>query len=152
MKIVYECKLCRQTSVAETEDGDNCPPDWIERLKKLLTCNPCSDLRSRFRTAERQIYDACTKLVRMKLMRVSEEDRQLIRKKVDQALRHCTLRYAQAMAVYRKLPKYVWDEDFVFQLMEKPDDATGILRRYRAMLKSNFQPVQTEYQSPTADP
>ena len=136
MTVDYTCRICKQPRAAQSEDS--CPPDWVRKLAVMLTCNPCHDLRAKLRTAERQIYDSCTQLVRLATMRVDASDAASIKSRVKIALRASTLRYAQAMADYRHLVEYVWDEDFVTQLIEKPDDAAGVLRRYRAMLKTHF--------------
>lgn len=138
MIIETSCKLCKQPISAPCPDET--PPEWLNAFTPMLTCNACFDRRQKFKRATDAILNYCWTLRRAR--EFAPERLETLTPLVEKTLRAATLMYAKVMAEYRNLSVYVWDEDFVRQLMQKPEDAFIILRKYRAMLKTHFQPAQ----------
>ena len=143
MKIEYTCKLCGIAREFFIVDSDACDPEQMGRVGKLLVCNPCADLREKFKRAQDQIFKICAKLDRLALLRVDADESARIRHLSRQALIFSTRKYAEAMAVYRRLSEVMWHEDFVDHLMERPQSAWAILRAYGDGLRS--RPRQQEF-------
>lgn len=147
--IAYNCRLCAQVGHVMIKDDESCEQHWIDVLTKILVCNPCADLRDKFKRSETHIEKACVKLVRMSMMKIKDADRRDFEKACRAILVGATRTYAECMAEYRNLESIVWHEDFVEQLMEDPSRAYGILKRYRAQLKTM---PKREVRSTQADP
>jgi hypothetical protein len=141
--IEYNCKICRKPGKVELAPDQVCDSRWLEIFKKMLVCNPCHDLREKFRTAEEQIMRTCSMLNRMALTHPQKEEREAIISKCRIALISSTRRYADAMKVYRRLGETVWSLDLVEQLIEKPGHAFAVLKAYRDDLKNI--PKQSEF-------
>lgn len=131
MKIDYTCKLCGKDLAAELRPDQVCEEQWIETFRKMLVCNPSYDRREKFRTAERQIVEACTQLDRIAKMKMDDSMRFNLVKKYRVGLTSATRRYAESMADFRNLAEVMWHEDFVDQLVEVPERCGVILKRYR---------------------
>jgi hypothetical protein len=137
MIVDYKCKLCGRAGQAEADS--DCDPAWIETFRKILVCNPCYDLRGKFRKAEARIIATCITLSRLGLMKVTKEI-------VDEAIQEArtvlipaTRRYTEAMAVYRKLPSPIWSNDLPEKLLAKPSQYERILKDYRDSLRKTPQ-------------
>lgn len=131
--VPYTCKLCRRPGTVTLQTNELCDTAWMDTFHKLLVCNPCYDLRDKFRNAESSIVRACTSLVVLDEMSEGEDRSKIIRK-LRESLVLSTRKYAEVMAEYRNLPTIVWDDDFVRQLMEDPSHAYSILKKYRKFL------------------
>jgi hypothetical protein len=138
MKIDYECKICKTPSSVECQDDT--PEHWIKVLAPILTCDRCYDRRNRFQTATETIINTCWMLRRAREYAPEKADG--LTPKVRSMLMSATLAYAKVMADFRNLDAYVWDADFVRQLMDAPEHAAITLKKYRAMLKTHFQTRQ----------
>jgi hypothetical protein len=126
--IAYTCKLCRQPNVAEI--AEDAPKNYVDRLRPLLTCNPCFDRREKFRNAEAAIYRMCERLLRADGQQIER-----LRSVASEVLKSATRAYAEAMAEYRHLPAVVWSNDFVDMLIERPEKAGFFLKQYRDRLR-----------------
>lgn len=150
MEITYKCKLCGKPGTVHLMDGEVCDEKWMEIFRKMLVCNPCSDLRNKFRGAEDRIMRACSKLSRLRIQNASEADAQVIVQKCRRAIELAVVPYAEAMAAYRSLPEVIWSQDLVNDLVNRTGHAASILKAYRDDLKK--RPRQQTLLSSTNDP
>jgi hypothetical protein len=134
MKIPYTCRICKADGWAEL--GDGCSEEWCDKLAPLLVCNPCFDLRSKFTSARDKIFRACNAIIRAEQVGLTEDDMGTVRRRCRAALIPATRQYADALREYKKLSTLVWSEDFVQNLMQKPEAAAQQLRFYRDSLSA----------------
>jgi hypothetical protein len=138
MTINYTCKICHKPGTVELRPEEVWEAAWMDTFKKMLVCNPCYDLRNKFRKAEGRIIGACVTLARLKLMRAGKDVLTEAREACRNTLMTATRRYAEALAVYRKLSEPIWSLELVEKLLEAPHEHEKALREYRASLKRVF--------------
>lgn len=125
------CKICKKeisVYVGElpgmTTGEQQAALDYADRLLPLATCNPCYDLRNRFKTAEGKIFEACNRILRIN----NHETREQCRVIISQSLRI----YGECLAIYRKKETYGYDDATVNFFVEQPNRVVELIRAYRA--------------------
>lgn len=129
-KILYKCKACGRDGVANA--SIDCPPEWIDKLHPMLTCDSCYDVIQKERKSVDAIFRACASLL------VSSFDRDAQRaernsKCTREALMRATRIFADCVAFRRKRDT-VWSMEFVEQFERTPDKAGQVLQMYRKLL------------------
>lgn len=125
----YTCKFCRRPGTVEYEEPGSCP---INLSKYEIACNRCAAYHRKRSDWEHLISKVCQKLTsgRMALVHDHKELAKL-EEGVREVLKRYTLAYAKLVCAFKMLSSYTWDEDFVNELMGKPDKCFFILSFYR---------------------
>ena len=131
----YLCKICNQPGTAQADDDT--PPEWITKLKKLLTCNPCYRYHTKQRKAHDWISDRAIEVLNIRAVFHEESDDELAMRLEPSRLSLVkgTKRYAQIVCKHHR-HTYRWEPDLVDQIMEQPDKAVKILYHYERLVKS----------------
>jgi len=120
----YHCRICHAPHVAYYDD--ECPGMRLEEWKKGLTCNSCHEYRAARICLEERIKHVCAWVQA---------------NKTEAAVNHCrlklerlTVEYAELVCKRARLER-VWEQDFVEQLLEHPDQPGAVLGAYRDGLR-----------------
>lgn len=126
-----KCRMCGNVIVAKA-DAD-CPDQWVEKLKPMLTCNRCYDRHDRRRKAEDKLYNA-SKLLNFEKMTPDK------REAVIQAIRKALVDYAKWLAEHYEQGEYHFSSEVFDLIIEKPEQLFVILKMYRKTVRGIYFP------------
>lgn len=129
--LTYNCKMCGQPGQAKY-DSDT-PQPWVNKLKALLTCDRCYDYISVRNKLRSDIYKCAMRVKTVRDRRIVDMDEVL--KKCRRDLLDLTRSFAKLVCGHYKRP-FLWEPEFVDQLMDLPDKAIKILKLYEENIKS----------------
>lgn len=134
----YKCHHCGREGIAKaSDDGDR---EWNATLAKLLVCDWCADYLHGKRGYGCAIANVCAQVRGRQLTKPDQEVEEEARIK----LRKLTWEYAQIICRYRRVEN-VWEQDFVEQLVERPDMCWVILRAYEDGLRQTAKLTDDEF-------
>jgi len=127
MTINYTCKFCGVPGTATADD--DCPIQNIEAWRSWLCCNRCGAFQEWYRRMTAKIRHLCIQWATKR-----PEARQEARDEYSKALTSLTQTTALQVCRYYRVD-YVWDYDFVAQLIERPDKAEFIVKAYEDIVR-----------------
>lgn len=143
--IQYTCKFCGQARVFECDQPDDIEARFsVDKMRPLLTCNPCADHETQRRQIERGIL-ATAKWVEKwrgeingKLDRCYTQDKthelreqmHAIENRANEILTVLTKRFAWCVCKFKGLG-FIWEEDFVELILKSPENCHKHLWFYR---------------------
>ena len=129
--IEFICKFCKHHGVAQYDE--RCPALNLEAWAKSLCCNRCGDYHARRLVLEAAIKKAVERLV---VTRQTCSDRKgEIIQAIRQVFTELTKSYARLVCEFSCL-QFVWEQEFVDLLMEKPDRWYFIIANYRKQISA----------------
>jgi hypothetical protein len=138
ISVEAKCKMCGCVIVAKSDT--QCPQEWIEKLKPMLTCNKCYDRHQRRRNAEDKLYTGCKLLLFEKLDAEKRE-------KVVRLIRIALHDYGKWLAEHHEEPEYHFSHEVFDLVIEKPDQLFMILKLYRKTVRGIYASKQTQQSS-----
>ncbi len=127
MTINYICKFCGTPGTATGDD--ECPIRNIEAWQSVLCCDRCGDFQSWYRKMIYKVRAVAWDWA-IKIPRIKEGSRS----ECEAALTTLTQLIARMVCKFYRVG-YIWDRDFVAQLMEMPDKAEFIVRAYENIVR-----------------
>lgn len=123
MNHATKCKFCGREMVVQI--ADDYPSADPFKLLRLAACNRCADLRVKKRVLEESLCRTCNTV-----QFASQSNKNAAIEKARPLLDTLTRKYASLVADWHNMSGYLWDEEFVNLLTEKPDRVWTILGHY----------------------
>lgn len=123
------CKFCGVMLTVESDP--DCPQEWAESLLKLLACNRCADYRAKMTKIGVEIRRVCTNYIQLVNSKKGDEE---TKSKTRKLLEGMTWKVAEATCKFYGTP-FIYDQEFVDQIMEHPDKSTIILKAYAKTIR-----------------
>jgi hypothetical protein len=121
-KQAHTCKFCKQPIILSVHDEyAECGDKF--KLYPMAACNECADVRNERRRLEGGIKSVCLDYSRSKRTDALTDATR-------RALESLTVKYAKMVARWHNMSGHLWDQEFVRQLMDKPEDLSLILDEY----------------------
>lgn len=146
--IDYRCKFCHREGVAYYDEG--CPGMNLDVWRGMLACERCA----RFERRSRDLHQAIAKSGHnLHLLRQAKRNDPEGLRAMDSKSRVkfsiLTRSYAEIVCKHLGI-SFVWNFDFVEQIMEHPDNAGITVARYRTGITkiANSEPVEFSNASP----
>lgn len=135
--IDYHCKICGKPGVAYYDP--DCPIGDLELHRAALCCDRCYNFRDTYMTHKRAAIKVCTDLIAARTTG-SQAVQQQANQKVREVLYKLTKRIAALTCDHYRIQN-VWEEDFVRDLMAKPENVSQLINAYhQGIMKLSRQP------------
>jgi hypothetical protein len=142
-RILHSCRICKVP--IELQQDDDCPAFQADVLRKMVVCNRCGDFRKVWWRIEDAIKGVCMQVWTEQSRAKPDSDTLALcrRRLLDLTRKLC----ARTCDHYRV--QFFWQEDFVEQLMEKPEKAGMILGIYEKSTAKQREPLNEQWQDKT---
>lgn len=147
-ELKYKCKMCYREGIAEYDD--ECPAWNLGIWSRQLICNPCGQHRDQVMNKAGTIKWIAQKLIYLSALR---EDKAT--KAID-TIRDALVVKTRELASFvcrRHRKSYVWDMEFVNNIMRRPEKAVEYCWMFDRMVFNNNQlPVESFDTEPIKTP